>query len=201
MQQKETLSLSGISRDLGIIADMQISNVGDWRLSYIVPMTTAALLLGVLLKNFWIGILIFSVAAYHIVRYVSECKDYRGKKNAIRCIIDRGDISISVEKLSHISHETIYEPHSHGHISRNRHAHLTKEVTFYYFMSGGSWRVPKVDKHYTWSKEYYMSSRGLENISIQDDEFFYISLKGNPYIAYIYPCKIFALDEKLREDS
>ena len=36
------------------------------------------------------------------------------------------------------------------------------------------------------------------NISLQGDEFFYISLQGYYNVAYIYPCKLFELDETLK---
>ena len=53
-------------------------------------------------------------------------------------------------------------------------------------------------EHYVWSKDYCLSSKGLDNISLQGDEFFYISLRGYYNVAYIYPCKLFELDETLK---
>jgi hypothetical protein len=110
--------------------------------------------------------------------------------------LERGEISIGVEKLSSIRQEEIYEPHHIG-----RRAQTTKTVTFYYFESGIQWREPSIARHYQWSKEYYISSKGLENISISGDEFYYVVLQGNPDIAYIYPCKNFVLDESLKQKS
>ena len=186
--QKETLTLTNIAQDLKMVADYQMENRTDWRFAYIVPVTMMAIIIVMYWKNIFLGLLLLSVPVYHIVRYVREYRDHKIKKKAITDIIDRGDISISVEELSHIAEETVYEPHAR---------HATKEVKFFYFMSGGSWRVPIVSKHYSWSKDYYLSTRGLENISTAGDEFYYISLKGYYNVAYIYPCKTFELDSNL----
>ncbi len=121
--KKETLLLHHIMQDLKIVARFQMSNTADWRFSFIVPVTLLSVIFGWLFENIWIGLFIFSVAAYHIVRYVVECK------------------------------------------------------------------------------EYYVSPKGLENISIEGDEFYYISLQGYPDVAYIYPCKNFILDEKLMKQK
>ena len=115
-------------------------------------------------------------------------------------MLQRGDISISIEELSHITRETIHEPHFVRSGTRIRRA-STREVTMYYFMSGGSWRCPNLSKHYEWSKEYYLSSQGLENISIQGDKFYYVALQGHHDISYVYPCKLFRLDERLNNDK
>lgn len=193
---KETLTLSNIVNDLRSIAFFNLSNVEEWRFSYIIPITLLAVIIGIILKSIWVGLLIFSAAAYHIVCYVMEYKSYKAKKKAIADILDRGDISICIEKLSHIAEETIYEPRTHG-----RHSHVTKTITVFYFMSGGSWRLPNVRKYYEWSKDYFISSKGLENISISGDEFFRVSLRGYYDIAYIYPCKFFVLGSDLNSKN
>ena len=194
--QKDKLTLANVRQDLDKIANAKISNVGEWRSAYYIPITILAVMIGILLKNIWIGLLIFSVAAYHIVMNVIEHRKHGEQEKAITDILDRGDISISVERLSHIAHETIYEPHTHG-----KHTHVTKEVIFFYFESGISWRVPSVDKHYQWSSKCYLSSTGLINMSVSGNEFFYVALKGNHDIAYIYPCKLFELDESLKKNN
>ena len=74
----------------------------------------------------------------------------------------------------------------------------TKEVKFYYFSAGRSWRVPSTGCHYKWSKDYYFTTQGLLNISVSGNEFFYVSLQGHFEISYIYPCKFFTLSEELK---
>ena len=199
--KKETLLLSNIKKDLKIIIKFQMDNLGDWKLSYIVPFTILSVLLGVFFENVLIALLVFSVAAYHIVRYIIEYRDCSIKKKAIMNAIDRSDICISTEKLSHIATEAIYEPHvAGGRMSTHKHIAYYKHVTYYYFEAGRRWRVPTVSKHYKWSKDYYLSSQGLENISIPGNEFYFISLKDDHDIAYIYPCKMFELEAMLKKD-
>ena len=194
--KKETISLSNIQNDLMIIANTQISNDADVRLVFIVPLTLLSVLLGIFLKNIWISLAILALAVYQTVRFVFEYRDYKAKKKSICDVLERGDISISTERFSHVAAQTIVEPHNVGTRIKN-----TKTAVFFYFESGVGWRVPSMDKHYKWSKEYYVSTKGLENISIQGDEFFYVSLQGHFDIAYIYPCKNFTLDEQLKSKS
>ncbi len=172
------------------MAEEQFANREDSRLRYIIPVTLLALIVGFLLKNVLIGLLIFALAAYHLVRYIIERKDYMDNKKAIKEMIERGDVAVSVETLSHIAEETVYEPNRV--VQRDR---VIKTVKRYCFASGASWRVSRVDRHYGWSRECFISTKGLENISISGDEFFYISLQENHEIAYIYPCKSFELEK------
>lgn len=188
---KEKLTIDAIRQDLKRIAAWSISNKAGWRFSFIIPITLLAVLMGILLRNPWIGILIFLVALYHIIRYVIAYHEYKAKKRAVLEILDRADISISVERFSHIAVETVYEPHSGGS------GNSAKAVKVFCFQSFANWRVPPFDRHYKWSKEFDISTKGLENISIKGDDFFYVSLQEHPDIAYIYPCKNFDLDSSL----
>ena len=193
--KKETLLLSNITTDLKTVVNFQIVNIGNWRVSYIIPITLLSISMGVLLKSIWIAILIFSVAAYHIVRFIIEYRNYSVLKKAVINTIDRSDICIATEKLSHIATETIYEPHIVG-----KKGLATKTAKYYYFESGNRWRVPTVDKHYKWSNNYCIGPQGLKNISIQGDEFYFISLQRHHDIAYIYPCKNFELEAAWEKD-
>lgn len=193
--KKEKITLEAIKSDLLKVAYQQISYKADLRLCYIIPITLLAIIIGVLLKSIIVGVLIFSVAAYHIVRYAIEYKKYRTKKKAITSLDGRGDVSISTEALSHMDEETAHEPHIPFGGIKN-----LKTIKRYYFNNGFSWRVPRVDKLYSWSKEFYISPIGLENISLKGDEFFVVILQGYHDIAYVYPCKNFELDASLRAD-
>ena len=191
---KETLTMEGIRSDLTKVLHDQVSNKANWRFSYITPVTALAILAGVLTRNAFIGIAVFCIAAYHIVRFIMEYQEYKKKKRAILSAIERGEISISTEIFSHTANEVIYEPHSVG-----KRSDVTKTITRYYFNGGASWRVPRCAKHYEWSKEYYISSKGLENISLKGDEFYCVSLQKYHDIAYIYPRKNFELDKSLEK--
>ena len=191
---KEKITLEGVRQDLHRIIKWQLLNKFYWRACFIWPITLIAILLGFGFRRLWIGMIVFSVAAYHILCYVSAYKEYLGKKRVLKNYFKRDDISISVKKLSHIAEITIYEPYM-GY----RRVHTTKIVKMYFFNASMSWRNPNFRDHYQWSKDLSISSRGLDNISLIGDEFFYVSLQKYKDIAYIYPCKYFELDSDLKK--
>lgn len=155
--KKDRITVDAIKADFLKIAKCQMSHKTDWRIFYIIPITLIVLLVGILLKNILVGLLGFSVAAYHIVRFVIEYRNYKAKKLAISQICGRGDISISTETFSHVANDDVYEPHLVG-----RRAKPKKIITLYYFNGGSSWRVPETNKHYEWSRDLFISSKGLE---------------------------------------
>ena len=193
MQKEDMITLDNIKVDLSLVNDLSFENITRWRLAFILPMTLIAILLGlvsfIVFANIWIGVLLFLIPLYHIIQYLIACKKYISQKKAICETVTREDICISVEQLSHISRETIYEPYS------SLRGHATKEVSFLNFRSSRRWRLLSGGKFYKWSKEHYMSAYGIESTSIPGDEFFLISLQLYQNIACIYPCKYFALDE------
>jgi len=189
--QKDKLSLPNIKEDLGSILSLKVSISAEWRMAYILPTVIISLILIFALKHIWIGILILLFPAYHIFRFVLEYRQYSSRKKALMNALERGDISISVEKLSHLSEETIYEPRFGSR--RN-----IREISVLYFMSGCSWRIPYFLKHYSWSSNYYLSTEGLKNIAVPGNEYFYVTLQGNSDIAYVYPRDFFELDENLK---
>ena len=90
--KREILLLSNIKKDLKTILKIQMGNTGETRLAYIVPITLISIIVGVLLKNAWVALLIFSAAVYPIVLYIIEFRDYITKKKAIMNAIDGADI-------------------------------------------------------------------------------------------------------------
>ena len=75
--KKEKLTLEAVKQDLMKMVNFQLSNKTDWRFSYIVPITLLAVTASILLKNVFVGLLIFSIAAYHILRYVIEYREHK----------------------------------------------------------------------------------------------------------------------------
>lgn len=187
---KEELRLANVKLDLLKVLSKRESNLSDWRFTYIVPATVLAFGLGFLFRSVWIGLIIFSLAAYHVVRYVIEAHENWAANKQLKKAVDRGDFSVSIETLDHISDETIYEPHitRHGRIN-------IREAKFFYFVGGSSWRVPDIYRHYEWSMNYSMSTNGLDSTSVIGNEFHFITLKGDQDIGYIYNTKMFELKE------
>lgn len=187
---KERLTKENIREDLLKALGSRASSVSDQRFSYMIPITAIAVILWVVFQQIWLGLAVFSVAAYHIVRFAVELQNDTKIKKILKNAIGRGEFSVSVEKLCRIETETIYEPHR-GSLSTR----TAKTVKIFYFLSGANWRVPAVGKHYQWSKTYDMSSDGLDNTSITDDEFYFVKLQADQEIGYIYNTKFFEFRE------
>jgi len=190
--QKEKLTLPAIKKDLITVFNIQTARRGEIYLALILPITVVAVFLTILMESIGIGLLIFAANIYPIICHVREKKELRAKRRAVLKATERGELSISIQKFSHIAQETIYEPWIGRHGS-----HSTKNCRFFYFEGGLSWRIYNLGMHYHWSKHFYLSTQGLENLATAGSEFFFIRLQEHQEIAYVYPCKLFELDESL----
>ena len=188
--KKELLTTDNIKHDLLLSIQSNYVNKSEWRLETAFAITLLAVITGFLLKNIWIGLAIFAPAVYLAVRYIIAEKKFKSEIRAAEDAVNREEFIISLETLDKVREETIYEPHS-GHRGKTR---LTKDVCFFYFVSGVKWRMPRVAKHYEWSKEYYISSAGLNNTSVSGNEFYFVKLESDPKVSYIYNTKFFELE-------
>ena len=202
--KKEKITLAAIKQDLlKNIRSMLLVRI-EARLLFIIPFTLISLLLYPITYNVYVCLAVFTLALYHIVRFMIEYVELKKKKNAVIRVMLRGGLSVTTETLSHIAKDDVYEPnrrffHKVGDW-RYSGTRSSREITVFHFRGGSSWRVPsKLYEHYSWSNELYTTSQGLENISLMGDEFFFIKLKSDPSVAYIYPCKNFDLDEYLEK--
>lgn len=198
--QKETLTLSHVKADFQMLAKKQFLNMSSWRGIFIVLLFLISALLGFSLQNLWISLAVLTVCVYHLVRFLIAYRKYRRNKAWISQLDGREDVCISIEKFSHIAYETIYEPRMTVARPSLWRSKTTKEVPFCYFLSGIRWRIPDVDRHYAWSKDYYVSTAGLNHISLVGDEFIYVTLKEDADVSYAYPCKSFLLDASLQKN-
>lgn len=191
---KEKLTLDFIKQDLTKLTKWQMAVKDESRLwTNVIPLILFAITLGIVV-HVTVGIVVALFAVYNLVRYIPECWEISKQKKAVNAAVGRCDVSISRKTLSHIATQTIREPHYFG-----RRVYSTKEVTFFYFEGGSSWRLPGFDEYYEWSSEFHLSSSGLCNISVQGNEFYFVALQGEPDATYIYPCKFFELGEELCE--
>ncbi len=188
--QKEILKKENIREDLLKVIEERKNIHWEWRVCYIAPLISLALLICLVWGQPWLGLLAFLPAVYHIVRLFLALRESRTHKKELLTQFDRGDITISEEVLSHIALETVYEPHA-----GSRRARSAKIVHIYYFRSGASWRNYPVEKHYAWSKLYDMSPKGLENTSVAGDAFYYVRLQSDGEIGYVYNKKLFEYRE------
>lgn len=186
---KDIITIEAIREDLYRIVKWQSSIICEWRLSLIGGFSVIAILLGLIFRSLWVGIAVFSVVAYQIVRFILAYKEILAKKKAVRNISKRADISISTRPLSHIAQTVIHEPQ----LGYRGHVNTYKEVTMYYFDGSFSWRSPGFGRYYNWSENHTV-------LVVSDGDVCYcVSLQGYHDVAYIYPCKHFDLDGSLKE--
>ena len=194
--KKDILTFDAIKMDFLKILAFRLKNKIIWRFTFFFPFALIAVLLGIKFNDIFVFLAASPPALYNVVRFIIDYVKHRKNKKTVLSFFERGEISISTEVFSHIAVETVYEPHGSGHRGGS-----TKSVRVYYFRGGASWRIQEAYMHYSWSKNYCLSTKGLENLSIAGDEFFYIKLQNHPDIAYIYPCKIFELDACINNNS
>ena len=196
--KKEKITLDNVKSDLARVLYNVRSIRTDMHLPQVLWTAALAVFLGILLNSVIVGVIISLFGLYPIYQYILAERENKEKKDALWSALERGDVSITTEVLSHIANETVYEPHSHYTPCHGAHRDLTKTITEFYFEGGGSWRLPDTLEHYDWSKEMHLSNSGLVNTSVEGNEFFVVTLQGYNDVKYIYPCKFFELDESLK---
>ena len=197
--KKETLTVSGIKQDLLALIKSRLYIALEWRLAYVVLALLASMSFGIIFKRLWVGLLVFSVGVYNIIRFLIEYKKYLSSKKAIESASSRDDFLISEEKFSHTSRSFVYEPHLRRRFCQSWNVFI-KNPEFLH-LGGIAWRVPEIADLYKWSKEHYISIWGLKNIALENDVFLYVALKGKYDISFVYPCKQFVLDKALMKSD
>ena len=189
--EKDKITLSAVKEDLLKQERYALRERVKYRLCAIIPFALFASVIALGVSHPIVGAAVALIAAYQSIRLLIEYLKYCSRKKAIRFIMVREDVSISTEVFSHVAEEIVFEPHFVG-----TKLNLMKTVQKFYFKSGAEWREPLGYTLYEWSENYYRSPKGLENLSVSGDEFYYIHLQRNVDIAYVYPCKSFDIDIK-----
>ncbi len=190
---KEILTDEKIRQDV-LGNEVKKANVNDNKtLVWIMPIAVAAILAGVYVHVLF-GVAIGLLVIFPIYLYF---KQNREDNDTIFEVQHDGKLIVEIDTLSHITTETVYEPHSVGYAGR-RHTQYHKTVTVFVFHNG-TWRVPETEKLYAWSKEMYISPKGLENTSLQGDKFYIVRRLGNAEVAYVYNTKFFTYNGKIGE--
>ncbi len=207
--KKEILTCENVKRDLLKLLACKAEFKSDWRILVFAPAYIIAVLLPIYFNvgftesfppaaSIISSLFFLGIALYQTVIYVREMREIKALRRDMEGRLDKGEFHVSVERLNHIAEYTAYYPR--GHSLRDKRE-IRDEITFY-FKGSASWHVPDVIYHYEWSAELRLSTKGLCNVSIPEDEFFFISLVEYPELSYIYPVKFFGLgdDLKLKEE-
>jgi len=182
--QKETLTNERIRKDLLNVVECRSSNHAEWRFTFIVPFTGIALLIGLITRNIPLALFLFAPAVYHIVRLIISIRKNRQTGKKLRESVRSEDFAVSIEKLSRIGVETIYEPN--GLLMERGRDHTHKTVMILYFQSGLQWRVPETDEHYGRSSYDPLRPKAIDFPLEGENEFYFAVLKEDREISYAY---------------
>ena len=182
--RKEELKHENIVSDLLKNERWRGARDSEHREVYLLPLLTIAVTLWIFTKTFWIGAIPFFGAIYPAVLLARDIRSMQERKRRILA----GDYTIVVETLSHITEETIYEPHVGRSVFGRSNVHATRTASFFYF-STHKWRVQ--GNNYEWSEEYPLSYQGIMNVSLEGDSFYVVSLEPDDEAGCVYPCKYF----------
>ena len=189
---KDILTEENARNDLNAVLRTDFYDELSRRISLMIPFIALALILWLPLKLSYLALIPLPVVLYHLVQCVIEIIRYRGKKRALF----QNALTVFDEVFSHIANETVYKPYLSGLRIR-----FFQTVRLFYFQSGACFRIPSLMKHYKWSRDFAVSTKGLEQISLSGDTFYLVSLQGYPELIYIYPCKRFTLDKCFATDD
>lgn len=98
--------------------------------------------------------------------------------------LDACDISVSETKLT-----SVYED-----VRRVGGRYGRYEAIFHFCFAVGEWCLTNT-MLYKWSQEYHLSVDGLENISLEGDEFYAVIDNETQTVVYAYPKKFFEYEK------
>lgn len=192
---KEILTIESIRKDLDEICLDATPIIDNWRLWFVLLAPIVGLVVGIVLKNLWIGLLIAALSPYHtVVMSVRNDKNRKKHKKALDEAYKRGDlITVKEEVLERADVQEAY-------VRRGSNTTTTKVYSFR-FESGAVWSPRRFKKHYEWSKDSYISTEGLEHMSLKGDVFYRVTIEGYRGAMNYYPAKLFVLDKSLIKDE
>lgn len=195
--EKQRLTACDIAADMATVISHKRRIAFGWRMEFIVPSAFTIFIVSLSMTGFGLSIghiilmWVFGlVIGYNLIMLFIQLLRTRKASKAIYRGLLRSDVSVTVEKFSHIAEDTIYEPYFAG-----RWFSFFKIIRVYYFSSGENWREPVCRSHYSWSLQCEVSSKGLENSSIAGEEFYVVTLNSDRSVKYIYNTKLFELAE------
>ena len=186
---KETLKPEHVKEDLLRLIETQKDRAyAVGMLGIGSPVLAVGIVLSLFLGRFFAMIPFLLAFGFVVFHYARKIREKNERKRLLMDGLSRGEYSVTHEILTNAVFETVYEPHER---IGSRRIQDTKEVCVLYFESGASWRIPGFNKHYAWSKEFYISSEGLYNTAVAGNAFYLVSLRADYEIRYAYNAKFF----------
>ena len=184
MQGREVLTDGNILSDLLEAEILRHKKATEGHKFRIGSFLVYAIAVGILSKIFWVGLIIALGSVYHAVMLSRKIREHKSNMASLRS----GGFTVDTDIFSHISDESIVEPHLGG-LSRSKKMTRYRRVTYFYF-NNCRFRLCFF-RGFRWSREYYLSIGGLKNISLAGDEFYVAVRASDGEVGQIYPKKLF----------
>ena len=97
---KDKLTVESVKKDLLKVAGNAWERKSDRREGYIILPLLLAIGIGIGFRNVWMPMPFILLALYHIIRLIPELREVGEIKKKIREAVDRGDFSVSVDRLA-----------------------------------------------------------------------------------------------------
>ena len=188
MQGREVLTDGNILSDLLEAEILRHKKATEGHKFRIGSFLVYAIAVGILSKTFWVGLIIALGSVYHAVMLSRKIREHKSNMASLRS----GGFTVDTDIFSHISDESIVEPHLGG-LSRSKKMTRYRRVTYFYF-NNCRFRLCFF-RGFSWSREYYLSIGGLKNISLAGDEFYVAVRASDGEVGQIYPKKLFEYEK------
>ena len=188
MQGREVLTDGNILSDLLEAEILRHKKATEGNKFRIGSFLVYAIAVGILSKTFWVGLIIALGSVYHAVMLSRKIREHKSNMASLRS----GGFTVDTDIFSHISDESIVEPHLGG-LSRSKKMTRYRRVTYFYF-NNCRFRLCFF-RGFRWSREYYLSIGGLKNISLAGDEFYVAVRASDGEVGQIYPKKLFEYEK------
>ena len=195
-KKKELLTVENIKQDLLALQRRKREILLEWRLcSTAIPygIISLCMFIPVLVmpdvpeaKIYRIAFIVFGLIPlmlmfYQLAKLLDTVFVVYKKENAL---IEKADFTVYEDTLKKIEEAWIYEPHG------SRYSMNHKTVYMYHF-SDDTVRLYNLKRHYAWSKDFYLSTPGVEQTSLEGDEFYLVRMNTDKKTVYFYNKKFF----------
>ena len=184
--KKEKLTKEQIQSDLLLHEKRRFWDRSRWLVDCAIGFALIPIPFCVLFQTLWIALPFGLMIAVLVGVLLRELTVWHLRSKRIRA----GAFTVGTGSYSGTADEWLFRPS----IGRGRFC-FHDRVRFWQF-SNGQWQVFFPANHYAWSKLYAMSHQGLENVTLEGDEYYTVCLLGDTDLGYVYPTKLFDYEKQ-----